>query len=115
MMDGIDGRLWFGDYYHPGKVDVIVDALSCKAHCNYLPVVHLTGKESSIRVPLDGALCNVTLTPLLLGEIIATQKRDVGVSHIKRRLTEGDLKVNYFHVDEEVTLWFNGQIVVPKN
>jgi hypothetical protein len=26
--------------------------------------------------------------------------RDVGVSHIKWRLTEGDPKVNDFHVDE---------------
>jgi hypothetical protein len=25
--------------YHPGKANVIADALSCKAHCNYLPAV----------------------------------------------------------------------------
>jgi hypothetical protein len=30
-------------HYHPGKANVIADALSCKAHCNYLPAVHLTG------------------------------------------------------------------------
>jgi hypothetical protein len=28
-------------YYHPGKANVIVDALSHKAHCNYLPAIHL--------------------------------------------------------------------------
>jgi hypothetical protein len=33
---------------HYGKVNVIADALSRKAHCNYLPIVHLTGEESSI-------------------------------------------------------------------
>jgi hypothetical protein len=34
-------------HYHPGKANVVADALSCKAHCNYLPAVHLTGEESS--------------------------------------------------------------------
>jgi hypothetical protein len=34
-------------HYHPSKANVVVDALSHKAHYNYLPVVHLTGEESS--------------------------------------------------------------------
>jgi hypothetical protein len=94
-------------HYHLGKANVITDALSCKAHCNYLPVVPLTDEESSIRVPLDISLFNVTLTPSLRGEIIAAQQQDVGVSHIKRRLTEVDPKVSCFHVDDEGMLWFN--------
>jgi hypothetical protein len=39
---------------------------------------------------------NVTLTLVLKGEIIAAQSIDTGVTHIKRRLTEGGPKVNYF-------------------
>jgi hypothetical protein len=57
----------------------------------------------------------VTLTPVLRGEIIATQSIDAGVTHIKRMLTECDPKVNYFHMDEEGTLWFKDHLVVPKN
>jgi hypothetical protein len=102
-------------HYHLGKVNVIVDALSNKAHCNYLPTVPLTGEESSIWVPPNMSLFNVTLTPTFKGEIIATQQQDVGVSHIKRRLTEGDPKVSCFHVDDEGMLWFNDRIVVPHN
>jgi hypothetical protein len=34
-------------HYHPGKANVIADALSRKAHCNYLPAVRLTGEEFS--------------------------------------------------------------------
>jgi hypothetical protein len=34
-------------HYHPEKANVVTDTLSCKAHCNYLPVVCLTGEESS--------------------------------------------------------------------
>jgi hypothetical protein len=46
---------WIKDYelevhYHPSKANVVADALSRKAHCNYLPVVHLTGEESSTQV-----------------------------------------------------------------
>jgi hypothetical protein len=57
----------------------------------------------------------VTLTPVLRGEIIAAQSINAGVAHIKRRLTEGDPKVNYFCMDEEGTLWFKYHLVVPKN
>jgi hypothetical protein len=34
-------------HYHPGKANMVVDALSCKGHCNYLPAVRSTEKESS--------------------------------------------------------------------
>jgi ribonuclease HI len=40
-------------HYHPSKANIVADALSRKAHCNYLPVVRLTGEESSTRVLPD--------------------------------------------------------------
>jgi hypothetical protein len=33
-------------HYHSGKADVVVNAPSCKAHCNYLLVVHVTWRYS---------------------------------------------------------------------
>jgi hypothetical protein len=91
-------------HYHPGKANVVVDALSRKGHCKYLPVVRCTGEESSTRVLPDLSLFNVTLTPTLKGEIIATQKNDAGMAHIKRRILEGDPKAACFHEDAEGTL-----------
>jgi hypothetical protein len=102
-------------HYHPDKANVAADALSYKVHCNHLPVVGISGKESTIRILPIMAQYNVTLTPVLRGEIIATQSIDTRVTHIKRRLTEGDPKVNYFCVDEEDTLWFKDHLVVLKN
>jgi hypothetical protein len=102
-------------HYHPGKVNVVADALSRKVHYSYLPAVCITREESSIQVSPDMAQYNMTLTPLLRGEIIAAQSNDEGVVHIKRRLIKGDPKVNYFCVDEEGTLWFKDRLVVPKN
>jgi hypothetical protein len=102
-------------HYHPGKANVVVDALSHKAYYNYLPTVSIFGEESSIHIPPSRALYNVTLTPILRREIIAAQSSDEGVAHVKRRLAEGDPKVNYFRVDEEGTLQFKHRLVVPKN
>jgi hypothetical protein len=94
---------------------VVVGALSRKAHNNYLCVVCLTREQSSIRVPPNMVQYNVTLTLMLRGEIIAAQENDDAVTNIKRRLTEGDPKVHYFCMDEEGTLWFKDQLVVPKD
>jgi hypothetical protein len=63
-------------HYQPGKANIVVDALSRKAHCNYLPTVPLTREESSIRVLLDLSLYEITLRPILREEIIAAQKND---------------------------------------
>jgi hypothetical protein len=101
-------------HYHPSKANVVADALSHKAHCNYLPVVHLTGEESSTRVLPDMSLFTITLTPTLKGEIIASQKNDEGMDHIKRRIQEGFPKVACFHEDVEGMLWFKDRLVVPK-
>jgi hypothetical protein len=57
---------------------------------------------------------NITLTPTVKDEIIATQKNDEGMDHIKRRMKEGDLKVACFCEDAEGTLWFKKRLVVPK-
>jgi hypothetical protein len=100
-------------HYNPGKANVIMDTLSCKAHCNYLLAICLTGEESSTRVLPNLSLFNITLTATLRDEIIAAQRNDEGMDHIKRRMREGDLKVTCFCEDAEGTLWFE-RLVVPK-
>jgi hypothetical protein len=91
-----------------------VDAMSRKAHCNYLIVVCLVGEESSTQVLPDLSLHNITLTPLLREEIIAMQKNDEDIAHLSKRLLEGDPNVNCFHEDAEGTLWFKDRLVVLK-
>jgi hypothetical protein len=77
-------------HYHPGKANVVADSLSHKAHCNYLLAVCLTEEESSTQVLPNLSLFNITLTPSLRAEIIAAQKDDEDMGHIKRRMREGD-------------------------
>jgi hypothetical protein len=59
-------------HYHPGKANVVANALSHKVHCNYLPAVCLIGEESTTRVLPDLSLYNITLTPILRDEIIVS-------------------------------------------
>jgi hypothetical protein len=101
-------------HYHPGKANVITDTLSCKIHYNYLPAVRLTAEESSTRVLPDLSLFNITLTLTLRVEIVAAQKTDESMGHIKRRMQEGDPRVACFREDAEGTLWFKERLVVPK-
>jgi hypothetical protein len=49
-------------HYHPGKANVVADALSRKAHCNYLPMISVSGEESSVQMTPIMAQYNVTLT-----------------------------------------------------
>jgi hypothetical protein len=99
---------------HPGKANVVADALSHKAHCNYLPTMRSAGQESCTRVLPDLSVFNITLTPTLRSEIIATQKRDKGMKLIKGRIREGDPRVTCFHEDTKGTLWFKDRLVVPR-
>jgi hypothetical protein len=85
--------------YHPGKANVIAEMLSRKAHCNYLSAVCLTGEESTTRVLPDMSLFNIILMPTLRYEIIAAQKNNENMSHIKRRMQQGDPKDTCFHED----------------
>jgi hypothetical protein len=101
-------------HYHPGKANAVADALTHKSHCNYLPAVCLTGEESSTRVLPDLSLFNITLTPTFRTEIIAAQKTNESMGHIKRRMREGDPRVACFREDTEETLWFKERLVVPK-
>jgi hypothetical protein len=58
-------------HYHLGKANVVADTLSCKANCNYLLVVRLTGEEFSTHVLPDLSVFNIILSPTLREEIIA--------------------------------------------
>jgi hypothetical protein len=101
-------------HYHPGKANVVADVLSRKAHYIYLPAISLTEKESSNRVLSSLSLFNLTLTPTLRDEIIAAQKDDKGMGHIRRRMVEGDPMVVCFREDVQGTLWFKQRLVLPK-
>jgi hypothetical protein len=104
-------------HYHPGKVNVMADALSRKHHCNNLMVQSCTSccgpEEPNLHVIPHGALINIALIPTIKDEVIASQRTNIGMGHIRRRLRLGEVKC--FHEDVHGVLWFKNCLVVPKD
>ena len=90
----------FEVHYHPGKADVVADALSQKSHCNALEAL----LEDGFNLLHPVVLQNITISCSLKSKIIELQKTDVGVFHIKRRMKEQE--TNHFRLDERGVLWF---------
>jgi hypothetical protein len=70
-------------------------------------------EEPSLRVIPWGVLNNIALIPIIKEDVIATQKTNVGMGHIQRRLKLGEVKC--FHEDVDEVLWFKNRLMVPKD
>ena len=105
-------------HYHPGKANVVADALSRKSHCNCLIVktMDLTlcqeMEKLNVEVIQQGSLTNITVEATIQDQIIAAQKENKGIAHIKERIKNG--KAECFKVDDEGVLSFKNRLVVPK-
>ena len=87
-------------YYHPGKANVVADALSRKSHCNCL-IVRTMGltlcqemEKLSIGVIQQGSLINITVEATIRDQIIAAKKENKGIAHIKERVRNGRRNVS---------------------
>jgi hypothetical protein len=70
-------------HYHPEKANVMVDALSCKAHCNHLLMRPEFKDGNHIQVVTHGVLYNLALIPTLQEEVVEAQKNDAAIAHLK--------------------------------
>jgi hypothetical protein len=81
-------------HYHPGKANVVADALSHKHRCNHLTIQShpfcCDLEEPSLRVAPHCRLTNIALIPTIREDVIAAQKTDVEMGHLRRRLELGE-------------------------
>jgi len=80
-------------HYHPGKANVVADALCRKAHCNCLTVtprdITLCQELENLGMEMisEGSLANLKIDFNLKAQIITAQKEDKGMKYLKEKIT----------------------------
>jgi hypothetical protein len=106
-------------HYHPGKANVVADALSRKTFCHCLTMgtsdITLCQEMENLNLGMiqHGTLNQLKLESVLLQRIVDAKKDNVGMKHIHEKI-EAE-KAKCFRKDDQGIVWFNNSIVVPKN
>jgi hypothetical protein len=106
-------------HYHPGKANVVADALSRKDHCNHLELEPVSEplcdemRRLNLEVVPQGILYALTTESNLYDRIVTAQRNDVDIQTIKQKLAEGDPKYTCFQKDHQDVVWFGKRLVVP--
>ncbi|WVZ51912.1 hypothetical protein U9M48_003012, partial [Paspalum notatum var. saurae] len=96
-------------HYHPGKANVVADALSCRAHCNVIearPTVRVLCCEiNEIELPIEqlAELYSLIIEPTIKEQIITAQKQDKGMAFIREGMDEK--KRACFTLDDQGFWW----------
>jgi hypothetical protein len=103
--------------YHPGKANVVADALSCRSHVSQLVVDNIPFEmceefeKLNLRIVANTEAMEMEVGSNLLQEIQKGQVEDKKIQEIKSNIKEE--KSPSFSEDEEGVLWYKGRICVP--
>jgi hypothetical protein len=106
-------------HYHPGKANLVADALSCKVSFRCLtvrtPDTTLCQEMEKLNLGMlqHGTLTQLKLESVLLQRIVDAQRTDKGMKHIHEKM-EAD-KAKCFGKDDQGLIWFKDSIVLPKD
>jgi hypothetical protein len=106
-------------HYHPGKANVVADALSGKSYCDSLvakerlPKLHEEFDKLRIEACDSGYLNTLQVTYTLEDKIRSAQKSCKEIKKIKSLMQEG--KAQEYKIDEQGTLWLKNRLCVPQD
>jgi hypothetical protein len=106
-----------GINYHPGKANVVADALSRRSHVSQLVVDSMPFElreafnKLNLRIVTNTEATEMEVGSNLLQGIQKGQVEDEKIQEIKRNIKEE--KSPGFLEDEEVVLWYKGKLCVP--
>jgi hypothetical protein len=106
-----------GINYHPGKANVVADALSCRSHVSQLVVDSMPFElceefdKLNRRIVANTEATKMEVGSNLFQEIWKGQVEDKKIQEIKRNIKEE--KSLGFSEDEEGVLWYKGRTFVP--
>jgi hypothetical protein len=105
-----------GINYHPGKANVVADALSQMSHVSQLVVDSMPFElceefdKLNLRIVVNTEVMEMEVGSSLLQEIWKGQLEDEKIQEIKRNIKEE--KSSSFLEDDEGVLWYKGRICV---
>jgi hypothetical protein len=106
-----------GINYHPGKANVVADALSRRSHVSQLVVGSMPSElceefnKLTLRIVANTEAMEMEVGSNLLQGIRKGQVEDEKIQEIKRNIKEE--KSPSFSKDEKCVLWYKGRICVP--
>jgi hypothetical protein len=104
-----------GIYYHPGKANVVADALSQRSHANHLVVKsipsELCDEFAKLKIVSNMEVIVMEVGSCLLQEIQKGELEDEKIQEIKHNMKEE--KSPGFLKDDQGVLWYKGRICVP--
>jgi hypothetical protein len=106
-------------HYHPGKANVVADALSRNVHCNHLGVEPVSDplceemRKLNLEMVEQGNLYTLAAESNLYDRIVTAQRNDEDIQIIKQKLAEGDPKYTCFQRDRKDVIWFGKRLVAP--
>jgi hypothetical protein len=108
-------------HYHPGKANVVADALSRKVHCyclsaeSYRDTLCSELSKLQLEIVSQGMMNTISVESVLWDKLLMDQPNDEGMKTIKQRLSQNDPKYICFRQDPNGTIWFGQCLVVPED
>lgn len=105
--------------YHPGKANIVADALSQRSYCHYMTTLNRKPElaQEVCRLNLQivpHGIVNMLRVQLTLEDYIKkAQDKDEEIQHFKELRSWKELLG--FRVDEEGKLWYKDRICVPRD